>query len=176
MLMIAHKANRNTQMGIGGKSYRLDAHGVLHPQPEGPARREVLQLRWFHLIDVETAEERAAKLEQLSPTPAPEPVPTAAPAAEKPPSDPDVDRFLTMTSAIDAIVSADSYTPIASTTFDQLPERPTDEQLDTPSAALPGFDYSTLSRDDLYEIVKERGIPGMSGKTKAELLAIVMGG
>jgi len=178
MLLIAHKTNRNTKMGLFGKPYAIGADGVLSPQPVNEDRRNILSMRWFHIIDVETAAEKAARLERLVPKPEPEPAPPAPPVAPSTPTlDLETAHVLAVTQALDAVVAADRepVEPISNTKFDQLPALPTADQLDDAAPVFTGFDYSSLSRDELYEIVKERGIPGCSSKTKAELLAIVMG-
>lgn len=172
MRLITHKTNRNIKIAVSGKLYRVGADGVLDPQPEGAARKEILQLTAFTLVDVETAEERAARIATLNPpAPVAEPEPVARQIEDVSTAD-----FMGLTRTMDAVTGVGQQpanTPARD--FDTLPVKPTEDQLEDGAAAYKGFDFSGLSREELYEIVKERGITGCSNKSKADLLLIVMG-
>lgn len=151
--VVAHRTLRNSSIGLGGKAYRVDDKGVLHPQPTPEARVQILMLRALHLI----SEERAAGYHPGLTPPLLEVEDTPAPRTS-------VAEVLAAGAPIPKLVAPPTSVEPAKTLAPPPPE-------DSPDAT----DYASLSRDDLLEIARARGIPGLKGKLKSQLLTLVTG-
>jgi hypothetical protein len=161
MKVLAHKHRSSTQIGLAGKSYKLDANGILDPQPFGDDRKQVLLLRAIHIIDVQGPEDVAKKDEELTP---PKPKPSVV---------------ANLASAMARVAGGDAPVPPSKTLEGAADAPPADHDAltyDEPVVAPVGFNWDSLSKADLYEIVKERGVPGASQMSKSDLLAIVKAG
>jgi hypothetical protein len=180
MKVLAHKHRSSTQIGLAGKSYKLDANGILDPQPFGDDRKQVLLLRAIHIIDVQGPEDVAKKDEELTP-PKPKPSEPAPPAPAKTagPSAEALGVVANLASAMARVAGGDAPVPPSKTLEGAADAPPADHDAltyDEPVVAPVGFNWDSLSKADLYEIVKERGVPGASQMSKSDLLAIVKAG
>lgn len=159
--VVAHKTLRNSPIGLGGKPYRTDDHGILSPQPTGSDLQQILLLRAMHLVDDTRLGLPHPGLEP------PAPDPDKAETPPPPTSKTTVDEIMQMTRALDAVEAPDSYQSVAAA------------DLNDPHPEDPGADdkyLDALSRDDLLEVARSRGLPGLKGKTKAQLLTMLKGG
>lgn len=153
--VVAHKTLRNAAIGLGGKPYRVDGKGVLTPQPQGEERKQILLLRALTLIDDDALSGihpgLIPKVPEVEDVPAPRP--TAA-------------EVMALTRALDGVAPAEGVMPVLRPELPPMPDDPDpeDQYLDA------------LSRDDLLEVARSRGLPGLKGKTKAQLLTLVKGG
>lgn len=152
--LVAHKSLRDTSIGLGGKPYKVDSRGVLRPQPEGMDRKEILLLRAIHLLD-----------DEVSPVYHPGLVPKYPEVGGVLPPRTSVTEVMGLTQTLDGVVPADTVKVLP---MGNLMLPPDD---DSPDA----IDYGALSYSDLLELARSRGIPGLKGKTKAQLLTLVKG-
>lgn len=153
--VVAHKTLRNSSIGLGGKPYKTDGKGVLVPQPEGEDRKQILLLRMVHLVDQEI-------LDGYHPGLTPKVPEVEEPSAPRP----SVAEVIALTRALDGVDPNSEVAPVAPVNLPPMPDDPEpDEQY-----------LDMLSRDDLLEIARARGLPGLKGKTKAQLLTLVKGG
>ena len=152
-LVVAHKTLKSTSLGLGGKPYKVDDKGILSPQPSDEDRRQILLLRAFHLVD-------EAVLDGYHPglTPKLPDVDT------DPPLKSSVAEVMAITRALDGVESNEPGTRSSP----DLPPLPDDPKPDSQY-------LDALSRDDLLEIARARGLHGLKGKTKAQLLSLVKG-
>lgn len=150
MEVVAHKTLRSTQMGLGGKSYRIDKHGVLRPQPEGGDRRAALLIRSFYLRD----DPEAPKPSPLTP-PAPAPdAPIPVSAAVAPAGDVEA-----LTKLMDAV--------------DGDGDHPVDGTLARSELEDEGSFLAALPIRDLHDLARERKIPNYKLLRKEQLVELL---